>query len=254
MKKILSTLVLCGLFVAGSAQDMFKYNDKTFSLDSKINIDKSHHLFGDKSSNDFTTINDTNKKDRPFIKRGMFNMYIDWNLFSGSTKHDDMFNVSRAGFTWGGGMYFTFGARIFDYVFVGAGFGSEIIPSIYSSYDYFHYDYVGGFFNIPYFVNIRGFFPITSKIYPYVDIAVGPSMLFYLDEFDDFALCPIATTLRFGVGVDFSRFSLGLGYEGVFGYYEYEVLNAFYLDSYMRERVEINTAYLKLGIRIGRME
>lgn len=248
MKKILSTLVLCGLFVAGSAQDMFNYNDKTFSLDSKINIDKSHHLFGDKSSNDFTTINDTNKKDRPFIKRGMFNMYIDWNLFLGSTNYNDTYYDRLAGFTWGGGVYFTFGARIFDYVFVGAGFGNEIIPCIYSEYwRGYRNTYVGGFFNMPYFVNVRGFFPITNKIYPYVDFAVGPSLLFDMGEFEAFVLCPIATTLRFGVGVDFSRFSLGLGYEGVFGYEE----AGYY---YGRDRIKINTAYLKLGIRIGRME
>ncbi len=268
MRKLLSILVLCGLFVAVSAQDMFTNNNRSFAIDSKnMSLNKKSTSFGLKSTYDFAATSSMKEGDRPFIKRAMFNMYIDWNLHLGATDHytSVFYNEDAyAGFTWGGGMYLTFGARIYDYVFVGAGFGAEFLPSIYTAKDYEtgwwdSYKYVGGFCNMPIFFNARAFIPATSRVFPHVDIAVGPSMLFYLDRLNDFMLCPVATYLRIGIGVDISRFSIGVGYEGVYGHILY---NEGHLDEYwdfitdriIIEPVRIHTAYLKLGIRIGPME
>ncbi|MBO4738557.1 MAG: hypothetical protein J5606_03245, partial [Bacteroidales bacterium] len=62
-----------------------------------------------------------------------------------------------------------------------------------------------------------------------------------------------------GVGVDFSRFSLGMGYDGI--YSKINVLYGYYnnidkgYDYYLETtKFGIHTFYLKLGIRIGPME
>ncbi len=235
MKKILAISIFCALCMAGTAKDKnFKQFGQGLNFTAKnLSLQKHNTPLEVKSNSLFAS---TNEGERPFIKRAMFNMYIDWNFHLGASTdtYDGGYN---AGFTWGGGMYFTFGARIYDYVFVGAGFGAEVLPTIFSGYD------VEGFFNIPTFVNVRAFLPATSRIYPYIDIAAGPSCLFYLEKFNAFSFMPLGANVRVGVGVDFSRFSLGLGYEGIY-----------YTDDYYTEKFGIHTFYLKFGIRIGAME
>lgn len=256
MKKLLLTFILSSIIVAVSAQDMFTNNNRSLAIDSKnMSLNKKSTSFGLKSTYDFSATSSMNEGDRPFIKRAMFNMYIDWNLHSGKS------NPSPFGFTWGGGMYFTFGARIYDYVFVGAGFGAEILPCLSTYNISWYYDtYIDGFFNIPAFINVRAFIPATDRIYPYLDVAAGPSVSFYLDQFEGFEILPIAFNLRVGLCVDFSRFSLGVGYEGLFGkidriIYEYNTQTGEIIDYWWsRDKLGVHTAYLKLGIRIGPME
>ena len=268
MKKLLLTLLFSSIIVAVPAQDIFTNNNRSFSVDTKnISLNKKSSSFGHNRTYDFAATSSMNEGGRPFIKRAMFNMYIDWNLHLGESFHHTsvFYNADAyAGFTWGCGMYFTFGARIKDYVFVGGGFGVEFLPSVYTAKDFDSewwdsYKYVGGFCNMPMYLNVRAFIPATSRIFPYVDIAVGPSLLFYLDRLNDFMLCPIATHLRAGIGTDISRFSVGLGYEGVYGHIKYEEgsfneYGVFIVKNIITEPVIIHAFYLKLGIRIGSME
>ncbi len=260
MKRVITISILCALCIVGTAKDK---NFKVVNFNkTELSLQKHNTPFEVKSN---TLLNNTTEGDRPFIKRAMFNMYIDWNFHLGSvSNYSEQWGASgfEAGFTWGGGMYFTFGARIFDYVFVGAGFGSELLPALYNGYgDYIWQRDIIGFFNIPTFLNVRAFLPATNRIFPYIDIAAGPSCLFYLNYFDDIYMMPLATFLRAGIGVDFSRFSLGLGYEGLFGKYDktwayYNRITGERTSDYYttREKLGIHTFYLKLGIRIGSME
>ncbi len=219
------------------------------NVDEEQNTNRDNPQQVDKNNREITNSFDKQSDNqRPFIKRAMFNMYIDAGMI-----------VPKAvpkGFFLGASTNFTFGCRIKDYVFVGGSIG----------YDYFFTNLLHPYYSYIYneegelllrervpinshaitaMANVRVYIPVKPNIYPYFETSVGTSSFIILN--------PISTSFRLkvGVGIDASRFSFGLGYD-------FSSKTSFdFVDHYEHHHIYNNykthSFYFKLGIRIGHM-
>lgn len=119
-------------------------------------------------------------QNRPFINGVFFSGYVDFTGF--------------VGYSYGGSVTVSMGARIFDYGYVGARFGL--------AYDPYAYYYCG----IPIQLDLRGYFPINANVYPYIQLAFGAYLSVEQQGVGVYNL------LNVGAGFDIKRFSVGLGY------------------------------------------
>lgn len=122
------------------------------------------------------------------------------------------------------------GARFNKYVFVGGGFGlcSSFADSYYGRLIRF---------SIPLYADLRTYVPTrTEGLYPYFGVSVGPNFVFYSiydgSSYADFAALGY---FRLYTGLDYKRFTFGVGYE-LWG-------NA--------DEVE-HMALFKIGVRLGK--
>ncbi len=124
------------------------------------------------------------RNTRPFIRKTRFQSYFSFGFYS---------NKYNLGLVWTG----SFGARIFDYGYVGVKLG-----------------YILDFDNMvefPIQFDFRGYYPINRKVHPYIEfspgVMVSPSSRYYSNKknFVDFSY-------QLGVGFDISHFSFGFGY------------------------------------------
>ena len=110
-----------------------------------------------------------NENTRPFIKEPFFNMYADAEIRY-------IFNGLRISI--GASTNFTFGCRIKEYVFVGGSIGYDFFspirtcsfPSGQEGYEDAHF--------ITALANVRIFLPVKPKLYPYLSISGGCSIIF----------------------------------------------------------------------------
>lgn len=158
--------------------------------------------------------NDYDDDTRPFIKGARFNCYPEWTTIVG--------NDLGECFSW------TFGVRIFDYGFIGAGVG--VVEWLYD-------DWV----SIPFTFNVRGFIPINRNVHPFMELTIGKTIGLTAEY--------SPTKLMVGMGFDFARFSLGFGYAR----YTADIKYYNYYSNTIQE-VKSNNFYLKLGIKIGKRE
>lgn len=119
-------------------------------------------------------------QNRPFINGVFFSGYVDFMGFMG--------------YSYGGAVTVSMGARIFDYAYTGARFGLAYDPNAYY--------YCG----IPVQLDLRGYFPINTNVYPYIQLAFGA----YLSV--EHQGVGVYNLLNVGAGFDIKRFSVGLGY------------------------------------------
>ncbi len=173
-----------------------------------------------------------NANIRPYIKTSFFNMYADAEIRY-------IFNGLRISI--GASTNFTFGCRIKEYVFVGGSMGYDFFspirtcsfPSGQEGYEDAHF--------ITALANVRMFLPVKPKLYPYLSISGGCSIIFPL------YLEPVHFRVKVGAGVDIKRFTVGMGYDFLSSA-NYEALLSF------TEFLPNHTIYLNLGVRIGRMQ
>ena len=173
-----------------------------------------------------------NENTRPFIKEPFFNMYADAEIRY-------IFNGLRISI--GASTNFTFGCRIKEYVFVGGSIGYDFFspirtcsfPSGQEGYEDAHF--------ITALANVRIFLPVKPKLYPYLSISGGCSIIFPL------YMEPVHFRVKVGAGVDIKRFTVGMGYDFLSSA-NYEALLSF------TEFLPNHTIYLNLGVRIGRMQ
>ncbi len=118
----------------------------------------------------------------------------------------------------------SFGARLFDYAYVGieTGFHMPITDAIY----YYEDTYLFGY--IPIGLNIKGYIPTGKKIFPYINCTLGGFVGVIDFGGHNGFYCQV------GAGIDIKRFSFGIGYSGLV------------------QTGAINCGYVKLGVRIGK--
>lgn len=114
-------------------------------------------------------------------------MYGDYNLFSSSAD-------------------LSLGVRFYDYFYLGAEI--EYLPIFMEDYPAYgstpkwrfgtHDVFLGG--------HMKGYIPISEKLYPFIDFSLGGHWL-------AFGFGGIGLGLKIGAGVDYKRFSSGIGYE-----------------------------------------
>ena len=145
---------------------------------------------------------------------------------------EDFSNAKFQGYTYlgadfnavagGPSLDFSFGARTSKYLYLGAGFGwHNLINSVYYYYDvWFPY--------LTFTADIKGYIPTSVKgIYPRLDLSFG----FCVDAYDALE----GFYMSFGAGIDYRRFSFGIGYQmSVIG------------------NVVLPLGYIRLGIRFGK--
>ena len=115
----------------------------------------------------------------------------------------------------------SFGARIYDYLYVGAEiaykplFGKEYVydENYYGRYEHklFHDAFIGA--------NVKCYVPAAEKIYPFMNLSLGYHNFNKVSAFG----------LQFGTGLDFGHFSFGIGYDMIynvdnFGYIKFGVV------------------------------
>ena len=127
---------------------------------------------------------------------------------------------------------FSFGARTSKYLYIGAGFGwHNLMNSVYYYYEGHRND---GWYDtvwFPYLTftsDIKGYIPTNVKgLYPRLDLSFGGCVNAY-DALAGFYM-------SFGAGIDYRRFSFGIGYQmPVIG------------------NVVLPLGYIRLGIRFGK--
>ncbi len=152
--------------------------------------------------------------ERPYIKGVIFNGYIEFG---------SVFNTYRAAPTFD----MVLGARIFDYGFVGFGFGLGALFYRYDVDEPHHF----GYFMVPIYGNLRGYFPVNKDFSPYIDFAVGANLLANKHFFASPA------RVKLGAGFEYKRLVFGIGYDvTVFG-----------------DDANDNMGYVKIGVKIGRL-
>lgn len=149
--------------------------------------------------------------ERPYIKGVVFNCYSELGA---------VFSVYEVAPTFD----MVLGARIYDYGFVGFGFGFGALWEHSSGYHQF------GCFMVPLYGNLRGFFPVNKDFSPYIDFAVGANLL----PVEGFYLAP--ARIKLGAGFEYKRLVFGIGYD---------VTTLGFLNAHM--------GYIKIGVKIGKM-
>lgn len=133
---------------------------------------------------------------------------------------EDFSNAKFQGYTYlgadfnavagGPSLDFSFGARTSKYLYVGAGFGwHNLMNSVYYYYEGYRND---GWYDtvwFPYLTftsDIKGYIPTNVKgLYPRLDLSFGGCV----DAYDALA----GFYMSFGAGIDYRRFSFGIGYQ-----------------------------------------
>lgn len=167
----------------------------------------------------------TKTSGRPFIKGVRFNGYFDMNLMVGG---DKFWFIREVCFSQS--LNFSLGARIYDYGYVGLLSGVEFQECWFDEGDGLEYD--GWEWMIPIMVDMRGYYPINEKYHPYAELALGCAPAFYKSNYD-----LTYFKIRFGVGIDINRLSLGLG-----------------LDAMTNEGMGPKQFYVKVGYKIGKKQ
>lgn len=168
-----------------------------------------------------------------FIHRALFNVYGEVGC--------DFFSVEA-----GPSLNFSFGARIYDYVFAGLSVG---VDALFVTIDY-DWGYAAGYagmfdaVNIPILGTVRGYYPVNENFSPFAELSIGPSVLigniYYGDDRSIYrsTLSVASGRFRFGAGMEWKRFVVGIGYDCIFvtgGY-------------------AIHMGYAKVGVRIGKLK
>lgn len=137
----------------------------------------------------------------------------------------------------GPSLTFSFGARIYDYVFAGLSIG---VDALFVSFDY-NWGWAAGnsgmldVINIPILGNVRAFVPISANISPYAEMSLGPNVMianFYGDY-----IPAVSGRFRIGLGMEWKRLVMGMGYDCLFF-----------------SRAAIHLGYAKVGVRIGKLK
>ena len=171
----------------------------------------------------------TDNNDQPIVinkynNRPLFNMYIEGG---------ELFSTLEAG----PHVHFTFGARCSDIFYLGLTGGIEALFMTDGSDDF-------DVASVPIMVNARSFIPVNNKIFPFLELSIGPDFitdfvpgyyyqgLYYQNQ--------VLTALRFraGVGLEYKRFTFGIGPD------------MFYLS---RTNNSIMMGYIKIGVKIGKV-
>ena len=110
----------------------------------------------------------------------------------------------------------SFGARIYDYLYVGAEIAYKPLFDVYYYYEedepaLLHDAFIGA--------NVKCYVPAAEKIYPFMNLSLGYHNFNKVSTFG----------LQFGTGLDFGHFSFGIGYDMVhnvdnFGYIKFGVV------------------------------
>lgn len=156
---------------------------------------------------------------RPFIRRPMFDGYADIG-----------FNIGK----WMGvGAHISIGSRIFDYFYVGVQTGMVYYVNDVGKW-HIGYNYNdNGIYNatsqllIPFRFDCKVLFPASKKVFPHIDLAFGPGLIFDGKVW-------YAPSFLIGAGIDLGRFSISAGYE-------------YYYRGYFP-----HYGFLKIGVRIGK--
>ena len=124
----------------------------------------------------------------------------------------------------------TFGAKIYEYFYVGAEVGFHTCLTPYEYYGYYG-SYSGEIFEayVPIGVNMKGYFTKGRKVNPYINCSLGGFVgVADIEGLNGFH-CQV------GLGIDIKRFSFGIGYNGL-----------------VKGAAKFNSGYVKLGVRFGK--
>lgn len=147
--------------------------------------------------------------------------YIDRVMFNGYTEVGCVFR-SRLFFP---SINFSFGARIFDYGYVGLGPGLE-----YMFADDWYYYY--GQFSVPILFSFRFFYPAKETVSPFLELSVGPDVFIWKGGYNY-----VVARVNFTGGVELKRFVIGLGYN--------------YMGINTEDREGIHLGVFKIGVKMG---
>lgn len=159
------------------------------------------------------------------------------------TFEEDFYNAKFQGYSYlgadfnsgfgGPSLDFSFGARTSKHFYIGAGVGWHNLMGeieVYNGNDYY-YDYSYYTIWMPYLTftaDIKGYIPTRVKdFYPRLDLSFGGCAEFYNGSAGFY--------MSFGAGVDYRRFSFGIGYQ----------MPVFYDEI-------LPLGYVRLGIRFGK--
>lgn len=149
------------------------------------------------------------------------------------------------GYTWGGIEFNGIdGGRINKYIFLGAGIGIYAVwgkSYIYNNYSFSLDEASSALLGVPIFADLRVYLPTANKdFYPYFETSIGPMINFY-QRVSTSRQVKVTTNInalayfRLNAGLDYKRFTFGVGYE-LWG------------NSSGTE----NFGFIKLGVRIGK--
>ena len=149
--------------------------------------------------------------ERPYIKGVIFNGYVEFGTVFNKYEVAPTFDM-------------VLGARIYDYGFVGFGFGLGALCGYYGG----HHEFAC--FMVPLYGNLRGYLPVNKDFSPFIDFAVGANLLVA----EGFYMAP--ARVKLGAGFEYKRLVFGIGY-----------------DVTVLGDENDNMGYIKLGVKIGRL-
>ncbi len=103
------------------------------------------------------------------------------------------------------------GVRINKYLFAGAGLGLQYSPVIHPNIDYIDRAVAVG---IPVFANVKGYYPVTEKIAPFINLSLGGALALagaYPKNGDEMISLFGGFYCDFGAGIKLGVFTIGLG-------------------------------------------
>jgi len=158
------------------------------------------------------------------------NVYQGYFAFTGTFGKLDLGwyggSVARGGIE----MLSTYGCRFNKYAFLGGGFG--LTTDMYDGY----YGFAGAL-SIPVYADIRGYAPTNVEgLYPHLGISIGPKFDFFQWNGENLnAGFDVFAYFRLYGGLDYKRFSFGLGYE-----------------LWANADSKVHMGFISLGVRLGK--
>lgn len=138
------------------------------------------------------------------------------------------------------------GFRVTNYAFAGVGVGFQYAPGqmYLGDEDYIDYENWNTLL-MPLYVNLKGYYPVTESLAPFVSLSFGGSFCFAstLNDYDEDVRLKGGYYGEYGVGVKYNKYQLSLGLQTV----NCKLADIDYDDSYIGMKFK-NTFFLKLGL------
>lgn len=150
--------------------------------------------------------------------------YVLSPMFQGYATAGTVFFGGGREVKWGTDFNASFGARLDDYTYIGVESGLAVIDS-YTVQTYLIDESVTSAY-VPIACNFRLMYPVSTRFVPYINVSVGG----FIGVFD---LHRNGFYLQLGAGIDYKRFTFGVGYTG------------------LGDHGFANAGYLKVGVKFG---